>query len=70
MKTRVIRIRVSEKFYNFLVDATNEVGTTLSEFIRNAVTFYLIGSVLGKFKFTVNELKDELLNKRYSKNKK
>ena len=58
-----IKFRTSKKIKAFLQDVANDSGITVSELCRNAVLYFFFGYLLGQFKHTFPELRDQFMKK-------
>lgn len=49
-QTKFLKIRVTNKFYNFLKTFSQEMGISLSECCRIAIESFFMALILGKMK--------------------
>lgn len=62
-KTKVLRIRVDEKFYDFLRDYARAHGFELATMARRILEYFHMGLLVGEFKRPFGEIKQDFLGK-------
>ncbi len=68
MKSKVVHLRMDERLYKFVKDVARKNNKTISEFIRDIVIYFNMGSMVGELNKTFGELREEFINK-YEKHK-
>jgi len=58
-----IKFRTSNKIRNILSEMSKDYGITISELCRNAVLYVVMGYLMGEFKHTFPELREEFIKR-------